>query len=195
MADLELEENRVDWPLRFAAPAATRSSENMANTKDNAGDDLGRGMAGAFNLAGAAGDMLEFWRAMSDTLASARNRSTTPDDGSSGGETPPTDPVGLMVRIHALLLDGGVRYGLRWQELISGHLPAIRHSLDELRAGEPPTEEARNALLRDVREYFRAMAVLPCDLCREMQQELRALENELFPDDEPMPRRTHKYKP
>src|SRR5690242_1856930 len=124
-----------------AVPSVDPMGGAMPFSEDTSADEIGRTFAALLKASRAAPDLIELWRAFAELQARERARRQDLRADMDGGafieedpkrpewqrEPPlPDDPVVFMTRIHAMLLSSRIRFGLRWQELVSRQVPAIR---------------------------------------------------------------------
>jgi hypothetical protein len=82
------------------------------------------------------------------------------------------------------MLRAGVELGLKWQELLTKAIPAIRGKLDAYRDEEDPLPEDRQALLTEIRRYLQDLKYLVEDTGRSLQEDIDVLEHDLLPPDD-----------
>jgi hypothetical protein len=165
-------------------------------TTDSSGEsDARRNFAGTPDVAASIRELIELWRVMYQPFLPAAPAGGPQEAANASGPASAVDPVHLVLRANSLLLESGMRYWLRWQEIVSVHVPAITRSLESCKIGERPNPEAGQDFMHALRSYLREAAALPCEHCRRVQEDLRALEQELFGDAaQDAYRRRHKYK-
>ena len=149
---------------------------------DTTSDDLSRAFTSMLNLARAAPDMIELWRVLSDLLAAARAEDSDAEGRAKDAGSTADDPVALAVRANSLLASNSMRYLLRWQQVVTRHLPRIRSDLEEYKADGGADRRLRNQIIDQVRAYLRELAELPCDQCRALSEDIEKIERDLLPD-------------
>jgi hypothetical protein len=154
----------------------------MANDIDTSADELGRGFAALLKASRSIPDVMEMWRAFANLHAAARLRKQ--DAGEDLGPSP-ADPVVFVTRANSIMLRAGVELGLKWQDLLSRTMPAIRSKLDAYRDEEDPFPEDRQALLTEITRYLQELKCLVEDSGRSLQEDIDSLQRDLLPPDDP----------
>ena len=130
-------------------------------------------------------DMADVWRAIGERHI--HNRMHSEQAGSQRAAVSDVDPLALMVKANALVVNAGVRMGLDWQRLVSRRLPAIRRRVDEYRAEADPLPEVRNALLDEVALFLTELAEFASDQGRALQQDIEVFGRRLLPGERIVP--------
>lgn len=163
---------------------------------DSTSDDLARAFSSMLNLSRAAPDMIELWRVLSDVLSAAQSENRAGDDRGKDASASSNDPVALAVRANSLLASSSMRYLLRWQQVVTRHLPRIRTDLEAFKAAGRSDRRLRDRIIDELRAYLRELAELPCDQCRALREDIESIERELLPRSrgETDPRRRFRVK-
>ncbi len=158
-------------------------------------EELTRSFSRMLNMSLSVPHMLEMARLMADTLSTGSDEQA-PANETSNRSRGAKEPVGLVIKANATLLTSAVRFWLRWQELVSKHVPTISRNLADIQANPKRKEELRALLIDNMRAYTREMAELPCEQCRLVRQDLEKMEAQLFgAAQEKEGRRRWKAKP
>ena len=92
-----------------------------------------------------------------------------------------SDALALMLKAHAVVLDGQVQLVRKWQRLMARSAPLIRARLDDYRAEDDPLPEVREALIDQIRLYVGEVGELAMDHGRTVKENLEKLQRELLP--------------
>ena len=157
----------------------------MSREYDTSAEEVGRTIADLLKGARLMPDMADVWRAIGERHI--RNRMHSEQAGSQRAAVSDVDPLALMVKANALVVNAGVRMGLDWQRLVSRRLPAIRRRVDEYRAEADPLPEVRNALLDEVALFLTELAEFASDQGRALQQDIEVFGRRLLPGERIVP--------
>ena len=162
---------------------------------DETSDDLGRTAASMLNLAHAVPDMIDLWRVLSEIFATASSKDGDTGNGEGDSAGSSRSPVAIAVRANALLANNSMRYLLRWQQVVTRHLPRIRRDVEEFKAAGGGGEgRLRDQIVDDLRAYLREMAELPCDQCRALRDDIEKIERDILPHSERQEARTRRHR-
>ena len=154
----------------------------MADDIDTSADELGRAFAALISASRTIPDFIGMWRAFAQLHHDARLRR---QDAGEDSEPSPAEPVVFMTRANSVMISAGVKLGLRWQDLLSRTLPAVRGKLDAYLDEEDPFPEDRQALLTEIRRYLQELKYLIEDTGRSLQDDIDKLQDDLLPPDDP----------
>ena len=154
----------------------------MAREFDLSVEEVGRSIAALIKGSRFMPDVADIWRAIGERRARGRLY----------GETKPAkrtqalaadEPLELLVRANALVVDSAMRMGLAWQRIVSRRLPEIRARLDDYRSDVDPLPEVRNRLLDEVALFLKELAEFAADEGRALQQDIELFLRRLIPEE------------
>lgn len=153
----------------------------MPDDIDDSDEDLGKAIAALLASSQGIPRMIEAMRALSGQFS--RKGGSGPD-----GNSPPKEPLGLLVEAHASLFARSVEYWKEWQDIVSEHVPLITDKIEAYsearRGGNDRGNRARNGLIDAFRRYAQDLSKLPTQHGKLVTEDLDRLAREYLSNPE-----------